>query len=162
MVNYFSKRGLRKYQEHVQAVQDEFTRLQGLIGETTEGTNTWHDNAGYDHLQIDIEVAHRRLASAKEPLIGAQIVEYPLSVDQVALGSEVEYSIDGTINTIEIVAFGDDDIDNNKIGYKAPLCQSMLKHKVGDEYKHQFHNTTKLIKIIRIAALSWAKEANNV
>ncbi|MBC8500323.1 MAG: GreA/GreB family elongation factor [Nanoarchaeota archaeon] len=155
MPTYFTKQGLDNYKEYLEGLENRLKELQLQVGVVTEGTNTWHDNAGYDHLVMDIRVADIRLNEAMAPIRNIELVTYPSSVDHVMIGSEVAFSIDGQVNTYEIVGYGEDDFDKFRILYNAPIIQKLMGHKKGDKYEAEFMGEKQEIEVLDVKPLSW-------
>lgn len=123
---YFTRDGHRRYTEKVNVLEAKLNELTGKNAEALEQGNTWHDNFAWEQLQREIGQANHHLRELRRPLAQVRIVEYPTSVDSIVLGSEVDVEQDGKRYTYQIVAYGDDDFESDKILYDTPLAQAIM------------------------------------
>lgn len=155
MPKYFSSCGLIKYQKKIKKLEEELTNLESQVQNTIEvGGNQWHDNASYELLVQDIAVVNRRLEDAYRDIQGARIIEYPTSVESVVCGCEVDFLFDGHQDSFKIVAYGDGDIDNNKIVYEAQIAKVMIGKRKRDKFEAEINDQRKNIEILDIKPLN--------
>ena len=153
---YFTETGYKNYGKRIMELEERLQELQSQVQKASGNAgNSWHDNFEYEDLCRQIKMEDTRLNDAHKLLKNdVRIIEYPKDVERVVLGCEVKLSIDGNKETYQIVAYGDDDIDNNKITYSAPLAQAIMLAFPGDKVEAEFGNKNKSIEIIEVSSLN--------
>lgn len=151
---YFTKIGLSNHRIHIQNLENRLKGIQARQGEICGGeTDTWHDNAAYDQLVIELRGADKLLSDAYVLLNQVEIVSYPTNVESIVLGTKVLLEINGKEKEYSIVGYGESDIKQNKILYEAPLALALLGKEEGDTYIVKINGKEKEIEILEINPL---------
>lgn len=154
MINYFTRKGLESHIKKISDLEQILKRLGNEVEAATNcGSDTWHDNAAYDQVVIDIRGADNRLKEAYNVLNHAKVIEYPRKADSVSIGTRVKLIIDGQDKSYEIVGYGESDPSNGKILYCSPLALVLKGHHVGDIYTKKINGIEKEIEINEISPL---------
>jgi len=98
----------------------------------------------------EIRIAEMKLSEIRHRIINAQIIDYDSNSSLAHIGTWVTYSVEGKINMVCIVAYGEEDKLSNRILYKTPLARALLGHKVGEEYAFILNNKEMHFKILQI------------
>lgn len=155
MTRYFTAEGMKNYQMRIDKLESSLSSLESRVQDVCEtGGDVWHDNASYDYLTNDIRMTDKRLNDAMRLLRDTKIITYATHFDQVLLGSRVGIDLDGVEENYDIVAYGEEDSDNNKILYESPLAKSLMFHKIGDEFEFSFGDKKQKIKILDIVPIT--------
>lgn len=148
---YFTRRGLKKLHDEIQALEKKLQDLQSQTAHVAEvGGDQWHDNAAYESLVIDIRGIDRRLFDAHQVLNNAVLVEMPTNFDEVTIGTRVKIVYDGEEMTWEIVGFGESDPDNNMLAYNTPLASLIMGKKKGEVVTGMIAGRKTNIEILEI------------
>ncbi len=135
MVHYcFTPKSLQQYQGRIAALEEELAGLRGKVSEVTTNGGGWHDNASLDSLEQLIRFSEARLREERTPLANIRLVEYPTTVDSVCLGSRASFTRDGFEDKLDIVAYGDEDFESNRVLYVAPIALVLIGRKKGDSF----------------------------
>lgn len=130
---YFTRRGLAKLYREIEKLEKKLQDLQSQTAHIAEvGGDQWHDNASYDILVIDIRGMDYRLSDAHQALNNAILVDPPISLYRVAIGTCVKIVRDGEEMTWEIVGFGESDPDNDMLAYNTPLASLIMGKRRGE------------------------------
>jgi transcription elongation factor GreA len=130
---YFTKKGLKKLQDEIEALTKKLTGLQAQTAHVAEvGGDQYHDNSSYEMLVIDIRGIDHRISMAYQCLNRAVVVETPTSVEKVAIGTLVTILRDGGEVTWEIAGFGESDPVRKIIAYNTPLAAMLIGRRKGD------------------------------
>ena len=80
-----------------------------------------------------------------------EVVDLPKeSPEHVMLGTTVTFLMNGEKQTWSILGYGEEDVENNIVSYKAPLARALMIKKVGDEFEAKFGIESKKLKILNI------------
>lgn len=130
---YFTRRGLAKLHREIENLEKKLQDLQSQTAHVAEvGGDQWHDNASYDLLVIDIRGMDRRLTDAHQVLNKAVLVEHPVNLDKVIIGTRVKIVRDGEEMTWEVVGFGESDPDRDMLAYNTPLASLIMGRRKGE------------------------------
>ena len=155
---YFTRDGHKRYTERVAAVESKLDDLTRKNAEALEQGNQWHDNFAWEQLQREISQADHYLRELRRPLAQVRIVDYPASVDSVVLGCEVDVEQDGRRYTYQIVAYGDDDFESDKILYDTPLAQAIIDKRKGSMFTAKIVNRNMRICILDVRPIKTVKD----
>src|SRR3989344_1952810 len=149
---YFSRRGLTKLHQEIEALEKKLRELQSQTAHVAEaGGDQWHDNASYDSLVIDIRGMDRRLSDAHQCLNQATLVESPTSFDKVTIGTRVKIVRDGEEMTLKIVGFGESDPDCDMLAYNTPLASLIMGKRKGEVVDGTIAGRRTEIEILEIS-----------
>lgn len=130
---YFTQRGLAKLHREIKDLEKKLKDLQSQTAHVAEvGGDQYHDNASYDMLVIDIRGMDWRLKEAHRALNNAAIVEPPLNIDKVSIGTHVKVIRDSEEITWEITGFGESDPDYGRLAYNTPLASLVMGKRKGE------------------------------
>lgn len=158
MPNYFTQRGLERHRQLIARLEARLSELEALVGGTAETGGGWHDNAGLDHLNYDIRVADSRLNDAYALLRDVEIIRYHPKIDRVVIGCEVSFLRDGKEESYQIIAYGESDVDDNKMLYAAPVAQSLMGHRKGDAFCTTIAGKMVHIQIMNVLPLKESED----
>jgi len=151
MVNkmeYFTTKGLDNYQKLAFNISSEIARSYDTI------LDFFAQDRPKKSMCIEsikeIRIAEMKLSEIRHRIINAQIIDYDSDSSLVHIGTGVTYGVEGKINTICIVANGEEDKISNRILYKTPLARALLGRKVGEEYMFMLNNQEMHFKILQI------------
>lgn len=151
---YFTKKGYENHLKRISELKHELKKLESRVSHTFDvGGGSWHDNADHEHQLRDISLVGTRLKEAYSIYNKAEVISYPTSVDKVVLGCEVKLLLKNEEKIYKIVAYGEEDIPNNKITYIAPLAQIIFDKKKGDMIKGKIGGKEEEIEILDIKPL---------
>jgi len=137
---YVSEEQLKKLQKDLEDATNNLSSLrkEKNLAYTASG-DTWHDNPYFNKLMQDEENLARKIIEIQQTISGAEIYNPSLrNVEQVRLGSIVRFirryhkNGEETIETWEIVGFGETDVSRNHVAYNAPLGMTLIGMKPGD------------------------------
>lgn len=137
---YVSPTGLQKLHAELAAALSSLDTLkkEKSLAYTSSG-DTWHDNPYFNKLQQDEEALARRVVELQATVSQAQIFSLTIrNTRQVRLGSIVRFyrrqlnSQTETIETWEIVGFGETDVSAKRMAYNAPLAWDLLGMEPGE------------------------------
>ncbi len=151
---YFTRDGHKRYVEKVAAVELKLDELTRKNAEALEQGNQWHDNFAWEQLQREISQADHHLQELRRPLAQVRIVEYPVSVDSIVLGSEADVEQDGKRYTYQIVAYGDDDFERDRILYDTPLAQTVMGKRKGTIFTARIAGRNMRIQILDVRPIA--------
>lgn len=158
MVNLFSPKGLEKYRRYIEGLEKTLTTYQKEVGETTsQGAESWHDNAPYEALRDNIKISDKMAVDARRLLNDAQIREYPRVLSEPAMvtyGVGVIIIRDGKELNLKIVGHGDSNIDQNRILYESPLAVAIMNKPEGETLRVRIGRRDSEIKIKKIYILN--------
>ena len=148
---YFTRHGFDKLRRETAEVEARLQEIQGETASVAEfGGDQWHDNAGYDHLVIDIRGLDRRLSDMRRLLEQAIIVETPTNLDRVAIGTCVKIRRNGTKTELEITGFGESEPGRNALAYNTPLATLIIGKRIGEITKGVIAGKETEIEILEI------------
>ena len=151
---YMTKEGRRKIQVKVDYLRRKTRKLESQMQETAENCgDLWHDNPGLYALIQDTDLAASRVETYDRRLRNFQLVEYPLEVDRVCLGSKVTVKVDGKEDTYDVVGYGDENVDNDKILYNAPIAMAVMGKKPGEKIKAKIGSRKRTIEVLSVDPL---------
>jgi transcription elongation factor GreA len=137
---YVSEGRLKKLKSDLENANEELGALRKEKGLAyTSAGDTWHDNPYFNKLEQDEQGLARKIVDLQNTIAQAEIYNpEPRNIEQVRLGSIVRFnrsyqkSGEETIETWEIVGFGETDVARNHVAYNAPLGDALLGLKPGD------------------------------
>lgn len=148
----FTERGLRKYQEEIDGVQNELTALQSRIADVAEhGGDQWHDNASYDYVTAEIRQNDKRLRDMIAVLNRGIIIGLSMSCKRVDIGVNVRVLWNDVEYVWYIGGYGESDIDNNILAYNTPLADIVMGKTVGETCISEIAHNKVTIKILEIS-----------
>ena len=141
MTSYFGKthyiltaEGYAKLAENIKKLEEELKSIGLKKGEAAGPSSDWHDNPAYEEFDSQERMFLQRLASLKERLLTATVVNLPTSSEYVKVGSTVRILIlknnkeqNFTITDPEMT-----DPSNNKISYQSSLGSKLINKKAGE------------------------------
>ena len=149
---YFTRRGLIKLHNEIEGLENKLKELQSQTAYVTEvDGDQYHDNASYEMLTIDIRGMDRRLSDAHQCLNQAILVEPPMNLAKVTIGTCVRIVRSGEETTWEIVGFGESDPNRNMLAYNTSLASLIMgKHK-GEIVSGTIAGKKTVIEILEIS-----------
>lgn len=157
MVNFFSPKGLERYRKHVAGLEETITHYEKQVGEaTSQGAESWHDNAPYEALRDNIKISDKRAVDARKLFTNAQIREYPRELKEpiADYGVGVRINRDGKPADFKIVGHGDTDIDKGRILYESPLAKTLIGRREGETFKAEINGRVSEIRIEQVYIIS--------
>jgi transcription elongation GreA/GreB family factor len=146
--HFFTRRGYAAAQARIAALNTRLKDLEKQSGEAVEA-GTWHDNAAYEALVIDIRGTNQRLADEHAALNNAQLIDHSGSADEVGIGTVVKLAINGSDpEEFEIAGYGES--EGNRIAYNTPLARAIMRARPGAIVPVQLGKLTKQVTIISI------------
>lgn len=131
--------------------KDEESKAIKAIGTAAGAETDWHDNAAYDHAQMQYELALSRFRSLKAKVENYKIIEPRQKTDIVSIGNTVVLEFDkGEKQKFTILGADDSGTKESWLSFTTPIATSILNRKVGDVVKYEFDNNKQNIKIIEI------------
>ncbi len=130
---YFTRRGLEKLRREINELEHKLQDLQAQTAYAAEvGGNQYHDNASYELLVIDIRGIDWRLSDAHHALNKIVLVNPPINLDRVGIGTRVKIVRYGEEKMWEIVGFGESDPDRDMLAYNTPLASLIMGKRKGE------------------------------
>jgi len=149
---YFTKRGLRKLQDEIAALTKKLAKLQAQTAHVAEvGGDQYHDNSSYEMLVIDIRGIDHRISKAYQCLNHAVIIDSPVSVNKVVIGTTITIAKDGEKDVWEIAGFGESDPSHKIIAYNTPLASLLIGRRKGDIIRGIIAGKPTEIEILNIS-----------
>ena len=155
MVTYYMTKAAReKIRKEADVLLKKAKSLESRMQDTAEvAGDGWHDNPSLYASIADADLQFQRVNEFAQILANSRIIEYPLVVDKVCLGSRVTLKRVMGIEIYDIVGYGDDDLDKNCLLYTAPLIQAIMNKKVGDHAIFQLDGKKEDIEISNVTPL---------
>lgn len=148
---YFTRRGIAKLHKEIGDLEKKLQDLQSQTAHVAEvGGDQYHDNASYDMLVIDIRGIDWRLTEAHRVLNNTIIVETPLNIDKVSIGTRVRITLNGEEAIWEIGGFGESDPDNKVLAYNTPLASLIMGKRQGETVTGTIADRNTKIEILEI------------
>ena len=126
------------HQEQIQKLQDSLQKLRAekSLAYTATG-DTWHDNPYFNKLEADERALELEIAKAMSWLTDSEILENGnRNMETIEIGSIVKclcvYPDFEEILFLEIVGYGETDVDNGKIHYESLIAKNIIGHHVND------------------------------
>lgn len=154
MTYIFSPKGFERYQEVAKKVASKTKEASQEMGKAAGENYDWHDNGAYDSAMQDAHLAGTRLEEIRTRLTQAQIRSYPkVSRGIIEYGTNVKLDIDGQQQSYAIVGFGDENPEEGRILYTAPIARAVMNRKVGDSFVAQIGPSKRQVKVLEIMVL---------
>jgi len=156
MVKLITSRALIKQQEKIACLEKKMTELeQGVGAATSQGHETWHDNAGFDIAVHEVRIHDVRLSDAYRVLDEAKLAEYPHKVGtDVSYGTRVIFLRDGKRMDIQIVGYCDANPDRDRILYESPLAKALYDHHIGEVFNVPINGILSNFKIEQVLPIT--------
>ena len=121
-------------------------------------TSVWHDNFAYEHNQREMHKWARQITDLKNMIARVRVVDTPIYPSTVQIGVTVKL-LDCHNNKqeweFEVAGYEDGDAEQGRVSYTAPLMQTIIDGKIGDERELFLGGQ---LRVVIIAAISRAKE----
>ena len=148
MATYFTKKGYDEFLNRIDALDKN---LRKLAGSTAEEVDTSGLNVEGHTAVPGLEMRIQSLSNMRQRMVeirnDAEIIEYPAKSDTVALGTEVDVTVDGADKRYKIVGYGEGNPRELKIPYNSPLAQGIMGYKKGDEFVEKVNGNSKYIVV---------------
>lgn len=97
-----------------------------------------------------------RLNESYKELQDVVIQEYPAALRDkvIRYGTRVRFTMDGSPDDINIVSFGDNDFNKNRILYTSPLAKALLNHREGESYEATINGRTSRIQVEEVLTIT--------
>lgn len=154
MAYIFSPKGHERYREVARIAASKTREASREMGIAAGDNCDWHDNGAYDSAMQDAHLAGTKLEEISMRLAQAQIKPYPkTSRGIVEYGTNVILEVDGHRESYAIVGFGDENPDEGRILYTAPIARAAMNRRVGDNFKAQIGPSQRQVKVLEIMVL---------
>lgn len=149
---YLTRRDYNKLGEEIILLEARMRSKQAQTGDVADtGGNQWHDNAGYEHLVIELRGLNKQLADLHTARNIATIAPPPSSNEKVLIGTDVVLEMSGEKDAWSIVGYDRGDVDRGLLAYNTPLARQILGARVGETRSVQVGGSKTSVKIVSIA-----------
>ena len=132
-VLYFTRKGMAKFKQDIEAVQAELADMSSRVAHVAEtGGDQYHDNPSFNQLTGEIRQTNQRLEGMIATLRQGSIIDKPISAEKVRIGTRVKVVWNGEPAEWYIGGYGESDLDNGILAYNTPLADLILGKKVGE------------------------------
>lgn len=132
MTIIFTPIGHAKFLARINEQQQRVKLVGSEVGEEAGINCDWHDNFGYEDARRRLDQESKRLAEMMNIAQAATINEVADQAEVVAVGSTVEFEVDGRAKTLTIGGYGETDPQNGLVSYDSPIARPMMAARVGD------------------------------
>ena len=92
-----------------------------------------------------------KLALLNERINSARVINLSNQPqDEVRFGSNVEFQLNGKLQSFQIVGVDEANVKEKKISFTAPIAKALMGAKQGDEITFQLGSETKTIQVLDI------------
>lgn len=141
--------GLARLEKQLNRLEKELPAMIKEV-EHTKSHGDFSENAAYQDAKATLRRTHGRIASLKDRIKRAEIIEKTSATDSVQIGSTVIVETNGKRFTFEILGSHESNPSKGRISNQSPLGQLLLGHKVGEEVALQLKDTSVVYKILEI------------
>ena len=150
VVQYFTKEGLQKLKDELHYLKTTKNKeIVKLIAEAA-AFGDLKENAAYHDARDKMSFLRMRIAEL-EGAINEAVIREKDGTNKIQIGSEIIILFDGEKQNYQVVAPGEANILQNKISYQAPLGQTLIGKKAGEEFIFQVGDKTIKVKILKIS-----------
>lgn len=154
MTRYFTRQGFENHLARIKGLEAALDKLQADMSQVMSAGNTFHDNAFYDHLVEDIRVADSRLSDAHMLSNDAGVIDaYPKFDGTVCLGTSVKISVNGEVCQYEVVAYGEAELDKNRVLYDSPIITAIVGKRAGERTFFNLGSDRREVEILEVQPL---------
>lgn len=146
---FVTKEGLRTLEEKVKRLENDLAALSKEKQEALAlGGDEWHDNPAFEAVELKQRMLWKELATAKEELRRAAVVEERTADGSVTIGSIVEVEFEnGTVETFRLGDYTESNPTRGIISYKSPLGSALLGAKAGEAREYHLGGLTQRVII---------------
>lgn len=147
----YTPNGMNLLKNKLAATESKLEIIRYDKGEVAEtGGNLWHDNAGFEDLELQERMLMRTVRKLKDEINKATVTNAVHETQICKIGSLVTIVIDSKKMTFELVGHGEGDPANGKLAYNSPLGAVLCGCKAGDIKELVLYNEGQTITICKI------------
>lgn len=151
MAVYFTRAGIKKYQDMIDRYVKELEQMQSRVTFVAEHCGDgWHDNPTYNQLTGEIRQTNQLIVKLMNDRAGGIVVDPPTNADTVRIGTIVTVLRNGEEETWIIGGFGESDVDESITAYDTPLGNLLLGKREDEEFEGKIVGKNVRFKILKI------------
>ncbi|KKR47323.1 MAG: Transcription elongation factor GreA [Parcubacteria group bacterium GW2011_GWA2_40_143] len=150
---YFLEEDFKDLNEKIIETINILEKIGKEMGEsTTQSSETWHDNFGFEEAKRQYTIFHERLNELTDIRNRAKIVSADLLGNAVAIGKVVVLKDENTgkVETYKIGSYMIFKRLHGYVSYSAPLAKIILGAKAGEAKEGEIGGKKKIFKILTV------------
>lgn len=151
-VNIMASFTMKVLEGMLNQARTDLRKAQLAIGEAAGRESNWHDNAAFDHANIDYDLKSARLAKLLIKLQNVEIIAPRLQIDRIDIGNTVivKFEEEKQEETFTILGLYDSEKKQGWLSYASPLGKSLIGKEEGKTVEYSVAGKKQRVRVIKI------------